>query len=753
MANFVESTTGVLYTSNGFDPPLRWDGLTTQMEQAGLVAPTSVPTVSATGTGGIVGDYYAYVRFVDRLGYVSNLSPISLKYTAPGATGSITAASNASPIVVTSASHGLSTGAVVKITGVGGNTSANNTWTITKVDGDTFSLNNSHGTADYNGGGTWISGVLTITYANIQAPTDPKVVRRQILRNTDGQAATFYVDVDTTDLSSSTFTSTQTDTFLAAGTAQAILDSSGLPLANLHNPPPNWKAVWCNHLDRMFAAVQYDEARGAVKVTNGSLTVSGVGTDWVAGLATRYLYVAGATSSYQILSVNVALQQLTLTSPYLDVTDSFGVYAIRPAPAERRLVYWTPAGLPESWPATYALSVQEDDDDITGLMQRGSFLYILERRHIYKLTFQEDPAQDGAIFLSANRGCINQRCWQLVDNDAYMLDEYGVHKFDATAQIEPISTPIQEMFRPNSLYKFHINWKASERFFSVLYRPQEVIRWFVALAGSYIPKHALTYNYRLQRWWLEEWRIGVGGALAGRIGLVPYAFLGTEARKVCALWEGTTDLADPTKGTLRGTVTSAGIISLTDTTANFPSTALNAPLVIVDGTGKGQVRKIVAQTATVLTVDQPWATSLDTTSIYQVGGVVWNYKGSWFRYSNSEEMADRRIEVMFSPTAGACTIDMRTRTDFSGTPDKQQIAMSFKGGAGVRSLAGQQDMVIDTTKQTGIVQKLIPGHREMMSDGPRFSQLELAGATNTDLVAVFQITLDGLGNSATVGQQ
>src|SRR5262249_36588531 len=41
----------------------------------------------------------------------------------------ITGASNAAPIVITSNSHGLSTGQKVFISGVGGNTAANGTWT------------------------------------------------------------------------------------------------------------------------------------------------------------------------------------------------------------------------------------------------------------------------------------------------------------------------------------------------------------------------------------------------------------------------------------------------------------------------------------------------------------------------------------------------------------------------------------------------------------------------------------------------
>lgn len=79
-------------------------------------------------------------------------------------TGSITGATNASPIVITSASHGLTTGDRVTITGVGGNTAANGTWIITRLDANTFSLNGSTGNGSYTSGGTWnVTGLYFVS--------------------------------------------------------------------------------------------------------------------------------------------------------------------------------------------------------------------------------------------------------------------------------------------------------------------------------------------------------------------------------------------------------------------------------------------------------------------------------------------------------------------------------------------------------------------------------------------------------------
>ena len=84
--------------------------------------------------------------------------------------GTITGATNASPIVITSTGHGLTTGHRVTIAGVGGNTAANGTFTITRVDDNTFSLNSSTGNGAYTSGGTWhVSGLYRLTFTLLGA--------------------------------------------------------------------------------------------------------------------------------------------------------------------------------------------------------------------------------------------------------------------------------------------------------------------------------------------------------------------------------------------------------------------------------------------------------------------------------------------------------------------------------------------------------------------------------------------------------
>lgn len=739
---------GRVLIANGMQPMLRWDGLSTTCETAGVAPPPTACALAGSGQGGIIGDYEAYVRFVDQYDNVSDLSPVSAKVTIESTSKAITNATGDAPIKITSAAHGLTTGATVKVSGVGGVTSANSIWLITVVDPDNFTLDGSDGFAEtYTSGGTWASGVSAVNYSNVPVPQEGKVVRRQILRNTDGQFTTFYVDVDSTDLVSTTLTGTNDDNILSVQEAVPLLDTNGLPFADAHGVPPNHKKALAGILDRVFAAGEVNYTEGNVSVAFGSPTVTGIGTEWTESFPGRFLYVRGATQSYEVKSIDTVKQVITLTGNYLDSTNAFANYAIRPAPAEARLVYYSEAGQSESWPVTNAISVDADGDEITGLMVVGSFLYITERRHIYRFTFQDNPALDGRVFLgTASRGVINHRCWVAVEENIFCLDEQGIHAFDGGDQSEPISTAIQDIFR-FAQSPYEINWAASDFFHCLHYPPQETVRWFVALSGHYLPRHALAYNYRLKRWWIEEFAHPVGCSLRGNKDGRSVAYLGADSGRILAYWTNTLDGPDATAGTVRGTVTAATLLSLTDSTGSFASSGLvGSPVVIVDGTGIDQLRRIVKVVGQTLYLDRPWLKLPDTTSVYQIGGIPWQWRSPWFRYVVSEEQTERRLELIWEPTTETATARLRLYLDTDDPKNAVawKTAYTANDANGVRSDPNSTDLVFDLTKQSGFAQKRLDSRRETYIDGPRFMTVDLRGVTNLDEVVIDQLTIDGV---------
>ena len=94
-------------------------------------------------------------------------------------TASITSSTNATPIVITSAAHGLITGNTVVIVNHTTNTFANGTWEVTRIDDNTFSLDTSVGNGVGGATGTFqrvnhkrvkLASALTKTIANCDLP-------------------------------------------------------------------------------------------------------------------------------------------------------------------------------------------------------------------------------------------------------------------------------------------------------------------------------------------------------------------------------------------------------------------------------------------------------------------------------------------------------------------------------------------------------------------------------------------------------
>lgn len=104
--------------------------------------------------------------------------------TATTAPFTMTAATNANPIVVTKVGCNVRTGDQIVITGVVGNTAANGTWMATRVDNDNFSIPTA-------GNGAWISGGLctvqnrtVVTFAGARVNTGDNIVISGVVGNT-----------------------------------------------------------------------------------------------------------------------------------------------------------------------------------------------------------------------------------------------------------------------------------------------------------------------------------------------------------------------------------------------------------------------------------------------------------------------------------------------------------------------------------------------------------------------------------------
>ena len=655
----------------------------------------------------------------------------------------ITGATFETPIVITSVAHGLKDGDWVTVAGVQGNTAANGIYEVFRIGDDTFTLIDSVGDATYTNHGFWTAGARYILYSGVPVSGESKVTTRQILRNTDSQEDTFYVDVETTDLTDTTLESPLEDERLVDEEAQAILDSAGNALADSHTVPPDWKSVLAHHNGRTFYASEVVVKQGHVQVTNASTTVTGIATNWTSQLAARAFYVVGHATKYTISSVNTSAQTLVLSSAYTGTTDKFAVYSIQAQPSEHRLIYYSEALVPESVPALNVISLAENDDEIVGMLQAGSFLFFMEKHHLWRFSMQTDPATDGFAWPITTRGVLNNRCHTVVGETVYLLDTDGIYAFNANGDVGPSSLPIQNIFRPSDS-PYQVNFQGSQWFHCSHYANQEVIRWFVCLSGQQYPRHAIAYDYRRERWWIEEFQRPITCSATGELNGKRIVYLGSDAETTLAFWQGFTDGPDPEKGTVHGTLTSASVMTATISGATFPSAGVVAnPVTIVDGRGKGQTRRVSAASATQLTLSQPWLTIPDTTSIIQLGGIPWAFRTGWFRFVEDGQNTATRIETIFKPQTEDATMDLNVFHDYSNEPYEWTGTLSSDENNGIRVTSGDPDLVLDLTKANGFIDQRMDRHRDEHADGTHFISVGLAGVGGKEPTTIYELTIDG----------
>lgn len=761
MPNHFEHTQdGRLLIASGFDHVLSWDGHSSTAEVAGVPAPATAPVIAGAGFGKIVGRYRAYMRFLDKNGRVSNLSPVSEEVVISGTSGFVYGATSESPIRITTPGHGLTTGTVVFVEGVEGNTAANGYWTIQVRDPNSFWLLGSASNGAYSGpssasagvtSGAWYTGVHAITYNNLPVPNDQKIVRRQVLRNTNGQFDTYYVDVDAFDITGTYWVSNRSDDQLANQQAVPLFRANESDNAiSVYGLPPNDRKFMASMLGRTLAAGEVIYNQGAISVTYGSNTAYGIGTEWNPSCLFRTITIDGDPEPKTIGTIFSDTQQIGFSPPYRGVTNPYASYSIRPAGSSRALdVDFSQVGQPEAWSPTDRLTLEKDriDNEVTGMVRSSSFIYVLFRRGAKRLTYQRDPnpsGGDGAVYPAFNRGCINNRCWSVVENIPYMLDEFGVHAFSGPDNAS-VSRDMISLFRPTADSEYVINWKNSEFFHSVHDPSSEKIRWFVCLDGSKYPKHCLVFDYQRSVWWIEEYFRPIASSCIGKMDGKLQVFLGSNAGQVLAAGAGSIDGPDVEAGTTRGNVTSSGATWIQDSSALFASEGLvNNPIHIVDGSGRGQWRRVVQVDGTKIYVDQPWLARLDATSVYQLGGISWKWRSKTFKIASSQTVEKRIVATTTRPTETKELMNIKVFYDRKESPVNWGRSVASGPGEGVRTIQGEPEAVCDLSKARGFHQIAFDDQAPRGVERERHIEVELSGVKGQSQVEVYELAIAGV---------
>lgn len=599
--------------------------------------------------------------------------------------------------------------------------------------------------------GGWGRGASELRYEDVPVPDDTRVVRRQILRSLLGDADVFYIDIDTTDITSTIFTSTKTDDDLinTLNASVVLLDADGVDhnLAR-HGEPPNWKAVVQSYQNRVLYGVDYVERDGAVTTDTGS-DITGRATDWPDVFDGRTYYGEQNARGYEISSINRDDQTAASDDADEETGETTNAYAIRMQVPDNQRIYhsWLllSDAYPESVHAGEPFQINRDDraGEMTAMFCFDGRLFVGFEHQLYRYQFDSNPAQypdgDGTMTVAVPRGAVNHRCVIHADDVTYIMDKQGVYRFTGDA-VTVISQAVKPLFTNTAGDRI---WWENRTWFHGCYFPDaRTLRWFVSLDGSTYPKHAICFNIDSELWWTERFDQPITASVLGATSDGRQrVFLGSTGRKIYTL-DGLYEGIDAPAYTMRGTATSAGLTTLTDTTATFSSDDVGLVVRIVSGTGVGQARRIEAVTSTMLRVDRPWVIRPSTDSVYQIAGIPWVVRTGTFA-SREQESETRGAAITWEPVLTPSLLNLTCYTGMTLSEIVAAMTTAASNTWGFDATANMAARRVDLARTSGYALQRFDRPNQI-PDGRHYYALQADGVTNGESVRLYGIAVAGV---------
>ena len=327
---------------------------------------------------------------------------------------------------------------------------------------------------------------------------------------------------------------------------------------------------------------------------------------------------------------------------------------------------------PESMPDVNELIVQQNlraADYVTALIPYAGALVVCQSRHSHRLTYVSQPLIDVGIFMLAYRGCLNQRCWDIYEGRAYLMDDQGVYSLDPQGAVEALSVGIDDVFQDK------IDWEKRQWFIVRADRRLNVLRCSVAYRGDEgkYPTRQLVYSLDYKAWWEERHPTTLVGATDCRTKHGNVALLWGDARgNMYRLGRGLTDDAN-------GAVSSVTIVN--------PGRGYKRPPKITAAGGSGaefgcaidsngqitgiQVRHCgTGYAGGSLIIDPPDAGGEQATASYTVANgtmpVHYTFRSSNMEYTTDTQQPkaaaaqNRQVSMVYQPTPASSTINLET---------------------------------------------------------------------------------------------
>lgn len=332
---------------------------------------------------------------------------------------------------------------------------------------------------------------------------------------------------------------------------------------------------------------------------------------------------------------------------------------------------------PESMPDVNELILQSNlrsTDHITAIVPYAGAMVVMQSRHCHRLQYVSQPLIDAGVTLLAYRGCLNQRCWDIMDGILYAMDQQGVYAMDPQGKVEDLTLGLVDKWRTQLSYADakHFMVRADKR--------NNLIRVSVRLIGENVvgdsyPTRQFVYSVAYKSWWEEVYpqELTCATEIADSNGRVELVY-GTSSATLCRLNEGLTDIASSSIASVTITNGGRGYVQPPTVTAPGGHGASFEAAINSDG----QVTGILVKTPGTkyaasgsLAISAPPAGGTQATATFSTDSdaqkpVYWNFRSGAFEYTN--DMQDKRggvaqsrqCSVTYRPTQSSCTLVLKT---------------------------------------------------------------------------------------------
>ena len=445
-------------------------------------------------------------------------------------------------------------------------------------------------------------------------------------------------------------------------------------------------------------------------------------------------------------------------------------YGVDTSGTEPNTLYFSEVDEPESVPDINQLVIQQNvqsSDAVTALIPFGSTLLVMQGRHSYALTYVRKPLVDAQVSLIAHRGCLTQRCWDIYDGVAYVMDQYGVYSITPSGEVRPLSDAITDYWRSRIDF-------SSTAWFMLRFDPAlGVLRCFVACKGDGGGLHAtrcLTYSPLTGAWWEERYPQRLSGAATITLNNGDYRSIYGGAGGVYVLGDGAVDAARGMVLSVRVTDSGAGYLTPpTATVAGGTGAVLEPSLNGETGVSSIWIKNggfgYASGTVTISPPNDPThpaprqATATFVASPLDRDTPVapsYSYRSGNIEFADDVSspsggsQSSRDVRVLYAPQPAPCTVSLRSYYNNAKYP-RRNAALRDRGTGFVHSdvePAARLDMSEYVRKYgatSGMAQALFAGRTiEDIQAADRHVAIGLDGARRTPEPVIFYgVEVDG----------